>query len=251
MLLLNGRYAPITFGMAFIEAGLDAVAEGMRDWDRELEQRRLLSRPDARREVRGSLDDLLAPFPPFTYSDSKWLLLETAGPWTAYLNNCSQGTDAPAVAMTLPRRLKCRSVRIQVIPNTASDRHPERPGTFGSMLFELNGPEKAPGLNTIRRVHAINDGPWKWVGTGDPLPFENLEAYTAKRIRDRLTGAMIVDYCAHFGIFPDDPAFFGRRGVFGERQPYEREGPPVYLSFQEAREKYGLPPQGWPALVEA
>lgn len=57
-----------------------------------------------------------------------------------------------------------------------------------------------------RFVRAFRDDPsWEFYQRGEPLDFEDLEAYTRQRIRDRFTPEMLRSYCASLG-WDIDPA---------------------------------------------
>jgi hypothetical protein len=74
-------------------------------------------------------------------------------------------------------------------------------GRYGSVPFELVGPELTNHSNYIRAISATNDGgKWVFVETRDPLPFEQVGAYKARRVRDRFTSEMLADYCRALGV---------------------------------------------------
>ena len=55
---------------------------------------------------------------------------------------------------------------------------------------------KIPG----RYVLAHRESRWEFVEQGEPFPFEEVEQYQARRIKDRLTPEMVERYCSHLGI---------------------------------------------------
>lgn len=61
-----------------------------------------------------------------------------------------------------------------------------------------------------RYVAAQRESGSRWVFQqfGEPLDFEDTDAYLSRRIRDRLTPTMLVDYCAALGLRPFDDAFY-------------------------------------------
>ena len=62
----------------------------------------------------------------------------------------------------------------------------------------------------IRTISAhAEDGQWSWHENGPVLPFERAEVYRARRIRDRFSRGLLVEYLAAFGITVDEPASFG------------------------------------------
>jgi hypothetical protein len=59
---------------------------------------------------------------------------------------------------------------------------------------------------------ASEDGRWSFHASGDPFAFEDLEAYSVRRKRDRFTPTMLRQYLAHFDLFPFDDDFFSPSG---------------------------------------
>ena len=57
-------------------------------------------------------------------------------------------------------------------------------------------------------VATYQDSRWEFETWGERFPFEEIERYTAKRIKDRLTPDMISRYCSHFGIDLFNPDFY-------------------------------------------
>ena len=50
-----------------------------------------------------------------------------------------------------------------------------------------------------RNVHVIRDPKWKFFEKGEMMAFENIEYYRAKRIADRLTPAIVMEYLKSLG----------------------------------------------------
>lgn len=56
------------------------------------------------------------------------------------------------------------------------------------------------GIKPRRLVRAMLDEPkWGFYTDGEPLPFENMQAYKAQRIRDRFTRNNLIDYLEQWG----------------------------------------------------
>lgn len=66
--------------------------------------------------------------------------------------------------------------------------------------------------NKVRYVYALRESRWEFREYGERLPFEEVENYTARKIRDRLTLPMLERYCHHFGIRLLDPDFYSGDG---------------------------------------
>ena len=55
----------------------------------------------------------------------------------------------------------------------------------------------------------VNDnGRWAWEERGEPQLFEQPEHYKARRIRDRLTVAILAEYAGKLGLRPFDASFY-------------------------------------------
>ena len=63
-----------------------------------------------------------------------------------------------------------------------------------------------------RVVRAMKDSPrWDFYTEGEPLPFEDANAYTARYVRDRLQREALLGYLAQWGAPVRDPAFWTSR----------------------------------------
>jgi hypothetical protein len=99
----------------------------------------------------------------------------------------------------------------------------------------LDGPHKTEWLNEIRHVSARKDGrPWKFFQRGEVQPFEQVEHYENKHIRDRFTLEMLESYCAAVGIRAFDPSFYGPKS-FLVHQLTKFPATSPKMTFQEAQ----------------
>jgi hypothetical protein len=65
------------------------------------------------------------------------------------------------------------------------------------------------GAKPRRFIRAMSDNPkWDFFTTGEPLAFENLSAYKARRIRDRITREILLSYMEHWGAPVKSPDFW-------------------------------------------
>ena len=140
---------------------------------------------------------------PLTSGDFRRLLfLPTRSNWTAYFENGWRGNDVSAVSV-LNRRLGCRVIRAAYIPHTIRKTPTGQRGRYGATILEIYAAKPIAGspLNVQRSIYVANDGGrWKFGAHGEPLPFEQMERYQAKTIRDRFTPDMLDDYLRHLGI---------------------------------------------------
>jgi hypothetical protein len=107
------------------------------------------------------------------------------------------------------------------------------------VVFDLFAPEPRAWLNYERSVGVINDGRWTFVSEGTVQPFESIERYAAKRVRDRFDAELLEKYSAALGIRLLDPTFYGPEGIVVVRRGVLREEHPV-LTLRAARERLGL-----------
>ncbi|MES2612153.1 MAG: hypothetical protein V4679_18015 [Pseudomonadota bacterium] len=65
------------------------------------------------------------------------------------------------------------------------------------------------GNRMQRAVRAMKDSPrWDFYQQGEPLPFESGDAYTARRVRDRLQREAVLDYLHAWGAPVRDASFW-------------------------------------------
>ena len=82
---------------------------------------------------------------------------------------------------------------------------------------------------------------WWLAGKGGELPatgteqaFEEVDAYQARRVRDRFTSAMLERYCQALGIAVFDPSFYGPDAVLVESTvPMAPDG--MVMTLQQAQ----------------
>lgn len=80
-----------------------------------------------------------------------------------------------------------------------------------------------------RHVQAFLDSDaWKFHTHGDPMPFENLDYYRRRRIRDRLSREILAEYLLALGWdigddrfwSSEEPAIYGVQESYGDVDPY-------------------------------
>jgi hypothetical protein len=207
---MSERFAPITSSIGFLEVPLDDAAEVLEAWRRSLYPAVTVSRP------RDGFPDVLGRLEPLVGGARPRELLVGAGRWTAYFDNSLRGTDAVSAVGHLTRKLKCQGLAIDVVPHTVGAPG-VREGRMGAVQFELFGPLDTEFLNYVRTVSVVFDGSrWQFTATGTEQAFEEVDAYRSRRMRDRLTSAMLERYCQALGIDVFDPSFYGPDAVLVE-----------------------------------
>ncbi|HEX8700699.1 MAG TPA: hypothetical protein VF815_17745 [Myxococcaceae bacterium] len=117
-------------------------------------------------------------------------------------------------------------MRVVAVPHTLRGDK----GRYGAMMLDVFNPHPT-GPRYLRALGASNDGGrWVFDSSGEPFPFEKLERYQARKVRDRFTFDMLKDYLHHLGLSPFDESFY-----LPEGEPawlVEKTGP-VYPHHQE------------------
>lgn len=207
-LLFDGRLAPITSTIGFLEVPAAEAAAAFLDWYRAIHEP--LGRRLSDRRVSGGLESVLLRLLPLaSVLRTKHLFVPTASPWCAFFDNGRQGTDAFPPMSYLARRLGCRGMRVTAVPDTIEGELKGAKGDYGAMVLEVYGPERTDFLNRQRSIGAVHDGDrWDFSAGGTPFPFEETERYRARRIRDRFTFDMLERYLRHLGLSPFEEEFY-------------------------------------------
>jgi hypothetical protein len=208
-LLLDDRWAPITSEMGFLETDADHAARALTTWRAGLQAPRGIA--VEARLVSGSLEQALSTLLPMTSPETRReLFIPTRSPWTAYVENGWGGTDAGSVMRYMARTLGCRGLRVVAVPHTLR----EDKGRYGAVMLEVYGPHQTAFLNYVRALGASNDGGrWVFDQSGEPFPFEKVEQYQARRVRDRFTFDMLKEYLHHLGLSPFEEDFYLPEGA--------------------------------------
>jgi len=185
----------------------------------------------------GGLPEGFGHLEPLTAPPNRVLLAETAeGRWTAYFDNGIHGPDPFGPVSYLAQEIGCRGMTVTSIEHTIRGSI----GAYGAVKFELYGPQPTEWLNLERAVGSYNDGgPWRFINQGTVRPYEQIERYAVKRIKDRFPPELLNSYCREEGIRPFDETFYARSGFLIKKNvPLPRGTKPTSLS--EARARLGL-----------
>jgi hypothetical protein len=107
--------------------------------------------------------------------------------WSLLLNDGPLGTDVALLPSHAARKFGCTGIRAVCVPDDGP--------RYAARILSVYGAAGDPLLRQIRSVHAVDDGGrWTFDAAGDPLPFETLDAYARRRIRDRFTAKMLYSY---------------------------------------------------------
>jgi hypothetical protein len=232
--LLDNTLAPLTFSWGFLDAPLGAVSASYARWQRTI----LHSVKSTALDL--PLAEALRRLDPLDMGSQRVLFLSTRSRWTACFDNGAKGGNPTTFVGELAQRLKCSGVACACIPNTLTRNDAGKRGTWGAVKFTLFAPEPRSFLNIERSIAVINDvRGWDFHSQGAVQDFERVERYGAARIAERLTHAMLEDYCHALGIRLFDEQFYGGPGVVTQASPWFLPKLPA-ISLSEARRQLGL-----------
>ena len=174
------------------------------EWVREGHGRKWRVRPAEWEKAADAVEPLAPSVPLSRYG------LAPMGPWTLLLSNGPLGTDVGLLPSHAARDWGRVAIRAACVEDDA-DEYPAR-------ILEVYGPEGAPPLMGRRTIVAMNDGgPWVFETSGDPFPFERLDAYNRRRVRHRFTSGMLYEYLRQLRVPVDDEPTWGEAVVVEQR----------------------------------
>jgi hypothetical protein len=201
--LLNGEFRPTTDSSGFLEAPCDLVMKTMKQWHAELRFREEII------EIRGAVGDALQALYPLETQQSREVIVPTQNGWTAYWSSNWRGTDCSGFLGYLHKRIGCRGLEVCHAPQNLRRESVCSKGTWGATMLAILCPEAKSQLGYERVIAAANDGgKWIFEAFGEPLDFEDVSRYTARRVRDRFTPETLVNYLKHFNVYPFDDNFY-------------------------------------------
>lgn len=230
--LLDDRFAPITWSPGFLKLPLRDVADAYVSWMRGIGRRNVRAE-----KVDGFAESLHRLEPLVSNGRPRVLLVEMDGGWTAYFDCGVNGTDPDSPIRHLSRTLRTWGLLTENVAPDNAGITGTASGRGGSVLFALLGPERSDFLNYVRSIQATyTEDRWHFHASGVEQPFEETEAYTARRIRDRFTSEMLERYCQALGIDIFNPAAYGPRCVLvsSELPPARPPAPPPPLTLSLA-----------------
>lgn len=193
---LIGRWWPTTQSLDLVEGPVETVANALRT-----EVARFVAGEElaASWEAFADLDAAFSAASDFANVPTCYLVLPTRSRWSVLWNNCflCDGYDALCHCLTLNHRLT-------TLHWSAHD----RTTTFqaGAMFHHRRW---SYGAMAERSVHVgSNDGRWSFHQSGEALPEEEMETYTAKRKHDRLNEAVVLRLLAKLGAEPWSDGFY-------------------------------------------
>jgi hypothetical protein len=190
--IFGGGLWPLGWSVGFVELPLSEAFDRYRAWGLKVAFSELGQLP---------IVDALQRLLPFEMPYTRRLLVGTRGSWTAIFDNSRGGGDPWPPTSQLARE-DAHGVIATHIPREQS--------SLPATQFHLLGPEGEPPLMYVRTVDAgvFDSGRWQFETSGTIQPFERVDAYGARRVRDRFTRPMLLGYLGSLGIDADEPSFY-------------------------------------------
>lgn len=225
--ILN-KWWPVTYDFGFIHAPVETVLDtrlkvyvdhGTKDC--------------SLRDLNQSLETCFRALEPLSFQNTKEMYLSTNFGWTAFFRNGTRGSDPALPMRQLSKALGVCAMRICISPASS---------TFPSVIWEVYDTQKngANAYGYRRSIACANDGGrWVFEARGDPFPFEELDRYTARKIRDRFPEALLWKYLRKLDIphISDNDFLFGEVCNGGIIDRPKIEGA-LHLSLSEAIAAY-------------
>lgn len=231
-------FAPVTSAMGFLRAPLRVVAQGLAEWRQRIHGSVQVEHRD------GSLFANVPVLEPLTSGvRPRELVVATQNSeWTALFDNGVQGGDPVSTVGYLASALGVQGTVVVSVPDV-----PEGPGRrprYGARQLEMFAPTATDFLNCVRTISLTRDGSrWRFDANGAVQSFEDTEAYEQRKVVDRFSATMLVEYCAALGLRPFDSDFLSGPCVL-VRNPATPPQNALVLSLRDAQERLGITPSG-------
>lgn len=189
--------------------------------------------------LQGGLRENIAVLEPLTSAvRPRELVVATKNPeWTAIFDCGLTGGDPVSSVGFLSRSLQLQGVVVVSIPDSSDDHHRDR--RPAARQFEMFAPIRTGFLNYVRTVSVVQDGAkWRFDANGTIQDFEDVEAYARRKVADRFTPSMLVDYADALGLRPFDDDFFPGPSALVTNPSTLPSGARA-LSLREARHWHG------------
>lgn len=191
--LFNNELHPITSSIAFIQKDIKTVVNEFIKWQEPLinKHNNSFKTNVINNDLRNTLLDLC---PLTTIERRRYLFIPTKSEWTAFFDNGHTGTDRTAPEV-LGKKLNAKVIYISF--NQLSEEN----------VFEYYN-LKDDNYDLIRSISVIKESKWEFHQYGDYLPFENIDKYKLKPIKERFTINLLNDYLKQFNINIFDENFY-------------------------------------------
>lgn len=205
--IFDNKFAPQTDGIAFIKCDIDLALEKYLEWilpqiNNRIDNQKLFPESDWNAynerlpivtEHKGTFIELIERLQPLYYPQ-KTLFFQCKNGWVGYLENIN-GTETRRITQ-ISSRINENMNSIGVQAWQGGGRKIANGWSGGS--FSLYSGKENYGLK--RHIMLSDQDRWEFDQSGTPLPFEEIEKYNEKLVRNRFTPEMLQRYLLEFGI---------------------------------------------------
>ena len=210
--LASDRFAPITESIGFLNLPIAKAADALLEWRRELHG------TVSAREVHGVFPDVLRNLEPLSALAERELLVSVGPDWTAYFDNYLGGSDPVGAIGVLTKRAHATGFFVHSVPHVAG-RGRGQIRRMGSVAFSMLAPFDTGRMNYVRTIQAVYSGSrWEFFLIGTEQPFEEVDRYRARKVRDRFTSDMLERYCQALGVDVFNLAAYGNDSILIESE---------------------------------
>lgn len=206
---------PFVSGVApwWFQASIDEMAAAWEVYHRR--QHEWFGAHTIRPSVFPDLDEALDQV---TFVPGTSLLVATRSPWTAVYHHPGESV---VFSSRLANYIPCARAVVELGTDDVAGGSADRELRY--YRIPRSADEIATGVGHQRIVSLTRENDrWRFYEVGDPLPFENIRAYTKSRRADRLTEEMIGGYAAELGIPVDDTGAFAGEALLVYRPEFEK-----------------------------
>ena len=204
-------FSPVTQSIAFIEASFSELRQALIDRYVGINQRAELDWTVTWDDLEGDLATKMSGLLPLSSLPTRTMVSATTSRWCAVFGNeAFGGSDVNSAARPICRALK----KVMVTVVLARD---VRGGAPGSVQFQYH--DYTGETTRVRGIAAHKESRWEFEAYGEPLPFEELETYEEKQIKDRLTFEQVGRYCQALGIDVYNAAYYTGPAVVVKTYP--------------------------------
>lgn len=131
--LFDGRFAPITNTIGFIQCDRACATQFFFDWQQDIQKKRGVAL--VQETIPSDLESAILRLLPLTSVERRrYLFIPTRSNWTTFLDNGHQGTDVFSPLSYLAKNLSCVAVRATCVPEGQIKQYP-------ATILELYGPQ--------------------------------------------------------------------------------------------------------------
>ncbi len=208
--MLKNKFAPITFKVGFLRAGLNEAVQQYVRWQH------LILRIVSQQNMNGPLDVKLKSILPLDEEGERMLFTVTRSDWIAVFDNRPGGGISTNAVAVISEKLNTLAIAVTEVPNTFKQSNPPRQkGIWGAFALSAFGRQESTGIwGVTRSVSLRNDvSGWKFEQLGEPWDFEDLERYRRRTPSEKLDSGLLHSYLEHLGIHFTDASFYDGEAV--------------------------------------